>query len=161
MTKVNLGTALRTLGERETGTARLEAAVAAYTDALKENTRDQAPREWGMTQNNLGNALRALGERERGTARLEAAIAAFGEALKVRTQDSVPLDWAESMGDQGVAMALLAKRKGDPGMAKDAIGKIEVALTTAQGGGDKPGADYYGARLPEARAVLAEVSKPH
>jgi hypothetical protein len=112
-----------------------------------------------MTQNSLGNALRALGERERGTARLEASIAAFSEALKVRTQDSVPLDWAMSMGDQGVAMMLLAKRRNDPEMARQAIGKIEVALTTAQGGGDKPSAAYYEARLPEARAVLAELSK--
>jgi len=160
MTKANLGTALKTLGERETGTARLEAAVAAYTDALKENTREQAPLEWAMTQNNLGNALRALGERERGTARLEAAITAFGEALKVRTHDSVPLDWAVSTGDQGVAMMLLAKRKSDPDIAKEAIGKIEVALTTAQGGGDRSNAAYYEARLPEARALLAGMNKP-
>jgi hypothetical protein len=57
-------------------------------------------------------------------------------------------------------MMLLAKRKGDPEMARQAIGKIEVALTTAQGGGDKPSAAYYGARLPEARAILADMSKP-
>ena len=59
----------RELGERESGTARLEEAVAAYREALKEWTRERVPLEWATTQNNLGNALRALGERESGTAR--------------------------------------------------------------------------------------------
>jgi hypothetical protein len=36
----NLGNALRTLGERESGTAKLEEAVVAYRDALKEHNRD-------------------------------------------------------------------------------------------------------------------------
>ena len=36
MTQNNLGNALSTLGERESGTARLEEAVAAYRAALKE-----------------------------------------------------------------------------------------------------------------------------
>jgi hypothetical protein len=34
MTQSNLGTALRTLGERESGTARLEEAVAAWDQCL-------------------------------------------------------------------------------------------------------------------------------
>jgi hypothetical protein len=37
-TQNNLGTALQTLGERESGTARLEEAVAAYRVALEERT---------------------------------------------------------------------------------------------------------------------------
>ena len=53
----NLGNALRTLGERESGTARLEEAVTAYRAALAERTRDRAPLQWAMTQNNLGSAL--------------------------------------------------------------------------------------------------------
>jgi hypothetical protein len=36
---MNLGNALRVLGERESGTVRLEEAVAAYREALLENTR--------------------------------------------------------------------------------------------------------------------------
>jgi hypothetical protein len=39
---VNLGTALATLGERESGTARLEAA-AAFRAALEETTRRVPP----------------------------------------------------------------------------------------------------------------------
>ena len=78
----NLGIALWRLGERESGTARLEEAVAAYRAALKELTRERVPLDWAMTQNNLGNALQTLGERESGTARLEEAVAAYREALK-------------------------------------------------------------------------------
>ena len=58
MTQNNLGNALQSLGERESGTARLEEAVAAYRAALEERTRERVPLDWAMTQNNLGNALR-------------------------------------------------------------------------------------------------------
>ena len=57
MTQNNLGNALSTLGERESGTARLEEAVSAYREALEERTRERVPLEWATTQNNLGNAL--------------------------------------------------------------------------------------------------------
>jgi hypothetical protein len=43
MTQDNLGNALRTLGERESGTARLEEAVPAHRAALKERRRDRVP----------------------------------------------------------------------------------------------------------------------
>jgi hypothetical protein len=61
---------LASLGERESGPARLDEAVAAYRKALKEWTRERVPLQWAATQNNLGIALRILGERESGTARL-------------------------------------------------------------------------------------------
>jgi tetratricopeptide (TPR) repeat protein len=83
-TQNNLGTALWTLGARESGTARLEEAVAAYRDALQEWTRERVPLRWASTQNNLGTALRTLGERESGTARLEQAVAAYRDALQER-----------------------------------------------------------------------------
>src|SRR5262249_2853934 len=72
--QINLGTALWTLGKRESGTARLEEAVAAYRDALKESTRERVPLQWATTQHNLGTALWTLGARESGTARLEEAV---------------------------------------------------------------------------------------
>jgi tetratricopeptide (TPR) repeat protein len=73
----NLGIALATLGERESGTKRLEEAVKAYRTALTERTRERVPLAWAATPNNLGLALSALGERESGTARLEEAIQAY------------------------------------------------------------------------------------
>jgi tetratricopeptide (TPR) repeat protein len=75
-TQSNLGNALSNLGERESGTAKLEQAVAAYREALKEWTRERAPLDWAQTQNNLGNALSGLGQRESGTMKLEEAVAA-------------------------------------------------------------------------------------
>jgi hypothetical protein len=66
MTQNNLGTALERLGERESGTARLEEAVAAYREALQEWTRARVPLDWAMTQMGLGNVLFRLGERESG-----------------------------------------------------------------------------------------------
>ena len=106
MTQNNLGTALWTLGQRESGTARLEEAVAAYREALEECTRERVPLEWARTQNNLGLALSTLGERESGTARLEEAVAAYREALKEWTRERVPLDWAMTQNNLGNALAV-------------------------------------------------------
>jgi len=36
MTQTNIGNALSTLGQRESGTAKLEEAVVTYREALKE-----------------------------------------------------------------------------------------------------------------------------
>ncbi|MEZ5823348.1 MAG: hypothetical protein R3C97_00940 [Geminicoccaceae bacterium] len=54
MTQNNRGIALATLGERESGTERLEQAVEAYDRALLEYTRERVPLDWAMTQNNQG-----------------------------------------------------------------------------------------------------------
>jgi hypothetical protein len=56
MTQNYLGSALSSLGERETGTERLEEAVHAYRAALEERTRERVPLDWAMTQNNLKRA---------------------------------------------------------------------------------------------------------
>ena len=53
---VHLGCVLHTLGTRESGTAKLDEAVAAYREALKERTRERVPIDWATT---LGNGLRA------------------------------------------------------------------------------------------------------
>ncbi len=84
----NLGNALQNLGERESGTARLEEAVAAFREALKEYTRERVPLDWAMTQNSLGIALACLGQRQatadkvKGCAALEAAREHFAAALE-------------------------------------------------------------------------------
>ncbi|QLH41082.1 MAG: tetratricopeptide repeat protein [Defluviicoccus sp.] len=92
MTQNNLSNTLFRLGERESGTARLEDAVAAYRAALQEYTRERVPLQWAATQNNLGIALATLGERESDTARLEDAVAAYRAALQEYTRERVP--WA-------------------------------------------------------------------
>ena len=106
-TQMDLGTALLTLGERESGTSRLEEAVAAYRAALEEGTRVRAPLQWAAMQTNLGNALETLGERESSTARLEEAVAAYRAALEERMRDRVPLDWARTQTNLGTALRAL------------------------------------------------------
>ena len=94
MTQNNLGNALRTLGERESGTALLEEAVSAYRDALKEWTRERVPLDWATTQNNLGTALATLGERESGTERCSKS----GHRLSRRARRNGPASACRSTG---------------------------------------------------------------
>ena len=65
MTQNNLGSALWRLGERESGTAKLEEAVAAYREALKEWTRERVPLDWAGSYGNEGVTLMVLAERQR------------------------------------------------------------------------------------------------
>ena len=65
MTQNNLGNALSTLGERASGTARLEEAVAAYRHTLLERTRERMPLDWAATQNNLNASEILLAERRK------------------------------------------------------------------------------------------------
>jgi tetratricopeptide (TPR) repeat protein len=123
-----LGTALRTLGERENGTSKLEEAVAAYREALEELTRERAPLDWAGTLNNLGNALQRLGERENGTSKLEEAVAAYREALQEYTQSRVPLDWAMTQNNLGLALFTLGERESGTAKLDEAVAAYREAL---------------------------------
>jgi tetratricopeptide (TPR) repeat protein len=124
----NLGLALWRLGERESGTAKLEEAVAAYREALKEWTRERVPLDWATTQNNLGAALWRLGERESGTAKLEEAVAAYREALKEWTRERVPLDWATTQTNLGLALWRLGERESGTAKLEEAVAAYREAL---------------------------------
>jgi tetratricopeptide (TPR) repeat protein len=78
----SLGIALGTLGERESGTARHEEAVAAFRAALQEYMRERAPVDWAMTQSNLGTALEALGERQKDATFMEEAVSSMRDAVE-------------------------------------------------------------------------------
>ncbi|MBX9700499.1 MAG: tetratricopeptide repeat protein [Acetobacteraceae bacterium] len=122
------GGALQTLGERESGTARLEEAVVAHRAALEERARDRVPLAWASTQNDLGNALRALGERESDPARLEEAIGACRAALEERTRDRVPLEWARTQNNLGTALRALGERESDTARLAEAVLAFRAAL---------------------------------
>jgi hypothetical protein len=81
----SLCNALRTLGERESGTILLEQAVTACRASLDEMKRDWAPFTWAAIQDNLGKTLWALKGPESGSARLEEAIMAWESRLTVAT----------------------------------------------------------------------------
>jgi hypothetical protein len=65
MTQNNLGSALEALGERESGTARLEEAVAAYRAALVVFVAAHADYYERMCRNNLKTAREILIQRGR------------------------------------------------------------------------------------------------
>jgi len=125
---IDLGLALTVLGERESGTARLEDAVTAFRDALKEYTRERVPLNWATIQNNLGNALWRLGERESGTTRLEEAVTAHRDALRERTRERVPLDWAMTQNNLGNALRSLGERAGGTARLEEAVTAYRDAL---------------------------------
>jgi hypothetical protein len=54
-------------------------------------------------------------------------------------------------------MMLLADRKNDAAMAKAALGQIEAAFEVSRAGDHAPMADYFEARLSDARALLARL----
>src|SRR2546430_2246300 len=120
-TQSTLGMALSALGERESGTARLEEAVTAYREALKERTREGLPLAWAGSQNNLGIALSTLGERESGTAQLEEAVTAYREALKERTRARHPSHWAMTQTNLGVALPTLRERESRTAQLEEAV----------------------------------------
>ena len=122
----NLGLALQTFGERETGTAKLEEAAAAFREALKEWTRERKPHLWAATQSNLGSALRALGDRE--TAKLEEAVVAFREALKEETRERVPFGWAKTQSNLGNALLDLGGRESGTAKLEEAVAAFHEVL---------------------------------
>ena len=69
----DLGTALQTLGERDSDTDRLEQAVEAYQQALKEHTRDRVPLDRAMAQYNWAETELTLFEKTAQAAHLDRA----------------------------------------------------------------------------------------
>ena len=124
----NLGLALSKLGEREARTGRLEDAVTAYREALKEQTRERVPLAWAMTQMNLGTALWRLGEREAGTGRLEDAVTAYREALKEQTRERVPLAWGMTQVNLGAVLARLGARENGTARLEEAVAAFHASL---------------------------------
>jgi tetratricopeptide (TPR) repeat protein len=123
-----LGIALLELGERESGTQRLEEAVAAFRAALQEYTRERVPLDWARTQMNLGNALAGLGEREIGTEKLEQAVEAYREAVKELTREQVPLDWAQTQDNLGNVLTILGERETGTEELEQAVQAYRAAL---------------------------------
>ena len=123
-----LGTALARLGERESGTARLQEAVAAYRAALEEWTRERVPLDWAGAQSNLGSALMRLGERESGTARLEQAVVAFRAALEELTRERAPLQWAMTQNNLGLTLTTLGERESSTARLWEAVNAYCKAL---------------------------------
>jgi tetratricopeptide (TPR) repeat protein len=125
----DLGTALETLGDRESVTTRLKEAVNVYREALTELTRERAPLDWAMTQNNLGNALAILGRREGVTTRLREAITAYRAALMEYTRKGVPLKWAITQNNIGNVLRSLSELESNTALLNEAVKVYREVLT--------------------------------
>lgn len=148
MGRNNLGNALRSLGERESGTDRLAESVQAQRAALAVISRQGAPLHWARSQRDLGNALRALGERESSLERLAEAESACRAALEVLTREAAPLDWADTqwilarihlgLGERSRDPAALARAREEVQEARDMYRALDISrhdtdLETLQG----------------------------
>ena len=96
---MNLGNALQTIGERESGTARLEEAVAAYLAALEERTRERVPLGWATTTGNQGVAMMQIADRTNDAAMAETAVAQI-ESAYAMLRDGGHEAWAPSYQHQ-------------------------------------------------------------
>ena len=123
-----IGVALATLGQRENGTEKLEAAVEAFRSALAEWTPEQVPLDWARAQNNVGLVLARLGERDSGTVRLEEAVAAYRAALEELTRRRVPLDWAQTQNNLGFALKMLGERESGTARLEESVAAYRAAL---------------------------------
>ncbi|MDH4223280.1 MAG: tetratricopeptide repeat protein [candidate division Zixibacteria bacterium] len=128
MTRNNLGTAYRTLGEVEEKAENCKKAIKAYEESLKVYTLDDFPMQYGMTQNNLGNAYSTLGEVEEKVENCKKAIKAYEEALKVRTLDDFPMDYGMTQNNLGTAYRTLGEVEEKVENCKKAIKAYEEAL---------------------------------
>jgi hypothetical protein len=72
--QTNVGNALAMLGERESGTTKLEEALAAFGEALKERTRERAPLDWAISTGDLGVTSMQLAQRKRDAAMAQTAV---------------------------------------------------------------------------------------
>jgi tetratricopeptide (TPR) repeat protein len=152
----NLGIALATLGERDSGTERLEQAVEAFQQALKEYTRDRVPLDWAATQKNLGTALQTLGARDSDTDRLEQAVEAYQQTLKEYTRDEVPLNWAMTRYNWAITELTLFEKTAQAAH----LDRAQDLLRTAAAEFAAAGASHYvdmaaglQAKIDAARAV--------
>ena len=196
------------LGSARAARQRLEEAVTAFREALKERTRERVPLDWAATQTNLGNALSALGERESGTARLEEAVArlsarrcrnspasaarwtghdpeqprhrAFdagragerhgaagrgGHRLSAPRSRNEPAsasrcNWAATQNNLGTALAGLGARTGDPVKLAEARKAVDAAFEVFMQAGQEQYRSYFENRLSELDRQIAELNPP-
>jgi hypothetical protein len=82
----------RVLGERESGTTRLEKAATAFRAVAGGRTRERVPLDWAMTQSNLGNrrAGRPAARAANAIARPGACLAPAAERIAAGRAREIP-----------------------------------------------------------------------
>jgi hypothetical protein len=77
-----LGNALFRAGERESGTTKLDEAVTAFRESLKERVRERLPLDWAQGVGNEGVALLLIAERRRDVTMAETAHSQISAAFE-------------------------------------------------------------------------------
>ena len=128
MTQNNLGNALWTLGERESGTARLEEAVAAYRDgAAGTDARARAARLGDDAEQSRHRALDARRARER-----HGAAGGGGRGLPRGAEGTDAraraARWATTQNNLGIALWTLGERESGTARLEEAVAAYRAAL---------------------------------
>ena len=125
---MNLGTALMRLGERESGTARLEEAVTAFRAALTEWTRERVPLDWAASLGNQAIALMVIADR---TNDAETAETAVGQ---IETACATLRDGGHARG-----AAIFEAQRANAQAIRDRLSSNETLLPPAIIPGSRPG----------------------
>ena len=117
-----------TLGERQSGTAGLLAAVSAFEDLFASLPPKLSETEIATLRVNYGRALLLCGTREGSVDRVLAAAEAFSRAINSLPRAGVPLDWAAAQNNFGAALLAAYEIDGNPGHLDRAREAFEQAL---------------------------------
>ncbi len=123
---IDLGSTLFTLGERESGVARLEEALAVLHVALDKLPRSKVPLLWAAAMSNRANVLLELGQRESGTTRLEKALSARRSALEELKHDLASR--GKALLGLGNVLFALGNRESGTERLKEAVSAFHAAL---------------------------------
>lgn len=150
----DLGRALVTRGERNSGTRELNEAVLAFRAALGEWPKDRDALRWAVTQSDLGYALALLGQRQRDVGVLEEAAIACRGALAEIVQDRTPLLWATAHYNLGLTLSGMATIRDDEILWQNAIEALQQSVDVFEGAGAGAEASKATRRLQDAHTQL-------
>jgi hypothetical protein len=100
------------LGERDSGTARLGAAAAAYRAALEERRRERVPLDWAESFGNQGVALALIAARTNNGALAETAVRQIEAASETAYSGGNEYTWAFFQKRLPKAQAIRDRLKG-------------------------------------------------
>ena len=99
-------------GSARAGPAKLEEAVAAFREALKEGTRERVPLNWAGSFGNEGVALMLVAERRGDATMAETALSQINAAYQTMRDGGHARDAAYFEGQLPRARALVARLRG-------------------------------------------------
>jgi tetratricopeptide (TPR) repeat protein len=116
------------IGVRSGNSDRLNEAVQAYRETLKEWTQEREPIYWVAAKSNLALALARLGKRESGSKTLKAAIASHRQVLRLGAGAQTAVDRAVTKSNLCVALTWLGEREPETETLKRAVAAGREAL---------------------------------